>query len=237
MRCSIPHCWLLAAGIVVILLVSGCQGIGPVEPTVVRLPTQTQSPQPTGPKVTVPFPTLPPTWTPGPTKTELPTIPPKPALPTRDQTAEAPINVVSNGNGASELAITEAQLNAALKRKFGEAPLANYTDAPHVTLGDGSLIMTLLIVPLNAPPDSKPQTMTLIADFAIHDGALELEPMNLAPLNVGVTTLQVKLGHNLLMQTLNELVHDAAGVSGTLTYNFVSIAPDKLSLTAVGPGQ
>src|SRR5882724_1741048 len=161
--------WLLVIGI---LLLSGCQGIGPVEPTVVRLPTQTPLPEPTGPKVTVPFPTLPPTWTPGPTKTELPTIPPKPAIPTHDQTAEAPINVVNDGNDTSELAITEAQLNAALKRKFSDAPLANYTDAPHVTLGDGSLIMTLLIVPQNAPADSKPQTMTLIADFAIFDGTL-----------------------------------------------------------------
>src|ERR1041385_7767368 len=120
MRHCAPQYWLLAAGFVGVLLISGCQGIGPVEPTAVRLPTQTQTPQPTGPQVTVPFPTLPPTWTPGPTKTELPTIPPKPVLPTRDLTAEAPINVINNGNGAAQISITEAQLNAALKRKFDD---------------------------------------------------------------------------------------------------------------------
>jgi hypothetical protein len=234
---SVPHHWLLAAGIACALAISGCQGIGPVEPTVVRLPTQTPLPEPTGPQVTAPFPTLPPTWTPGPTKTELPTIPPKPAVPTHDQTADAPINVINNGNGAAQLSITEAQLNAALKRKFDDAPLANYTDAPHVTLGDGSLIMTLPIVPLNAPSGSSPQTMTLIADFAIYDNALELDPTNLSPSDVGVTTLQVKLGHTLLMQTLNELVHTASNIAGPLSYNYVSIAPDKVSLTVVEIGQ
>src|SRR5215475_1331114 len=100
---------LLIAGLLGLLLVSGCQGIGPVEPTVVRLPTDTPIPEPTGPRVTVAFPTLPPTWTPGPTKTEFPTIPPKPVAPTHDLTAEAPIRVVDAGNGASELSITEAQ--------------------------------------------------------------------------------------------------------------------------------
>src|SRR5215475_14347542 len=100
---------LLIAGLASALLISGCQGIGPVEPTVVRLPTDTPILEPTGPRVTAPFPTLPPTWTPGPTKTELPTIPPKPIPPTHDLTAEAPIRVVDAGNGASELSITEAQ--------------------------------------------------------------------------------------------------------------------------------
>jgi hypothetical protein len=92
-------------------------------------------------------------------------------------------------------------------------------------------------VPLNAPPESKPQTLTLIADFAIYSGVLELDPLNLSPLNVGVTTLQVKLGHTLLMQTLNELVHDAADLSGPLTYNYVNITPERLSLTVAEAGQ
>src|SRR5436190_4682540 len=47
--------WLLALSI---LLFSGCQGIGPVEPTLAILPTETPRPSLTaGPEVTIPSPT------------------------------------------------------------------------------------------------------------------------------------------------------------------------------------
>ena len=147
------------------------------------------------------------------------------------QTSQAPIQAIDNGNGVL-LNITEAQLNAAVERLFDEKPLDRYIDAPQVRLGDGALVMTLHIVPQNAPADSGAQTLTLIATLAIYDGMLEMQPSALAPLDVGVTTRQAKLAHNLLMRSLAELVTNTAGTD-KVTYNFASITPDKVLLTVV----
>ena len=209
-------------------MISGCRGIAPVVPTVVPLQV-TPLPEPTASEVTI-APTAIATATPAETKTELPTIPPRPTI---DRTAQAPINAINNGNGATQLTITEAQLNAALHRKFDDAPLANYAAAPSVSFGDGSLSMTLAIVPLAAADNSSPQTMTWIATLGVNDGALEIQPSSLVPLNVGVTTEQVKLGHVLLLQTLNEIARTAADEPDSLTYNYASVDPDKIALTVV----
>ena len=211
-----------------VLLLSGCRGTGPVVPTVAPLPV-TLLPEPTAPEVTA-LPTVVFTVTPAVTKTELPTIPPRPTI---DRTAQAPINTINNGNGATLLNITAAQLNAALRRKYDDAPLANYTAAPNVSFGDGSLTMTLSIVPLAAADGTNPQTMTWIATLGIYDGKLEIQPISLLPLNVGVTTQQVKLGHVLLLQTLNEIAKTAAGDPTSVTFNYANVDPDKISMTVV----
>src|SRR5258708_11835045 len=224
--------WMLAGFIV--LMLSGCRGTGPVVPTIAPLPV-TLLPEPTAPEVTT-LPTEILTVTLAVTKTELPTIPPRPTI---DRTAQAPINTINNGNGATLLNITAAQLNAALRRKFDDAPLANYAAAPNVSFGDGSLTMTLSIIPLAAAdgstPDSSPQTMTWIATLGIYDGKLEFQPTSLVPLNVGVTTQQVKLGHVLLLQTLNEIAKTAAGEPHSITYNYANVDPDTISLTVGAP--
>src|SRR5258707_5171213 len=162
---------------------SACQ-TGPIVPTVAPvdtlLPTRSITPEPSAPVVAVS-----PTWTPHPAQTAKPATP-APRSPTPNpaaQTANAPISV-SNDGGVLLLNITEAQLNAALKRKFDSTPLAKYTTAPRVTLGDGALVLTLLIVPQNAPSGSSPQTMTLVADLVTVDGTLELQPTDLSPLDV-----------------------------------------------------
>ncbi len=222
------------------LAISGCQGIGPVEPTLAVLPTETASPSPTaGPEVTVPIPTLPPTWTP------LPTIPPRPTVPllpsytlppstaTLDVTAVAQIAVTSHELGALTLLLSEAQINAALAHHFDAAPLTKYTSAPRIALSDGAMTVTMHIVPLSAPSKAGPQTMTLTVTLAIYAGALEIHPAQLAPLDAGVTTKQVKLGQALLQQTLADMVNEAAGSPHSLTYNYVNISTSGVALTVV----
>ncbi len=75
--------------------------------------------------------------------------------------------------------------------------------------------------------------MTLTLTLAIYDGVLEIRPTQLAPLDSGVTTLQVKLGQALLQQTLADIVNQAAGSARSLVYNYVSIRPDGVTLTVV----
>jgi hypothetical protein len=231
----------LVASVAVLIMISGC-GVAPVEPTAVVLPTHTIPPLPTdGPQVTLtamPLPSLPSTWTPAPptagppTVTLLPSYTPPPATATRDQAAELPL-VVTNEFGATVLKLTEPQINAALARRFDAAPLPDFAAAPRVKLGDGAMAVTMRIVPYQAPPGSSPQAMTLTVSLAIYAGALEVHPTQLAPLEVGVLTRQVKPGQALLLQTLNDLVSQAAGKPRTMTYNYVDVRPDGVSLTVV----
>lgn len=217
--------WLLVLSF---LLITSCRPGVPIEPTVIVPPTQTPTFEPTIDSTQNP-PTLPPTWTPTPTKTPIPVtvvVPPGPA----EQTLQAPIGIVSGGNNTIIVTLTEAQLNSAIIDRYDAAPLSTYKDAPHVTLDDGGLVITMHIVPQNAPADSQPQTMTLVGTFNIFNGALELQPSELSPANVGVTTKQVKLAHALLMRTISELVLGAAGGPG-FSYNYAIITPDQLSLT------
>ncbi len=231
-RCIIG---LIACTISVVVL-SACQSTGPivptVAPTVALLLTHSVTPEPS-----VPVETLPPSWTPRPTQTAKPatSAPRSPTPNPAAQTANAPVGVVNDG-GVLMLNITETQLNAALKRTFDSAPLVKYTAAPRATLGDGALVLTLLIVPQNAPADSSPQTMTLVANLATYDGALELQPTDLSPLDVGVTARQVKLAHVMLLKTLNDLALGAAGQAHAITYNYAGVTPDKVQLTIIGTG-
>jgi hypothetical protein len=228
---------LIALGI---LAMAGCQGVGPVEPTLVVLPTMTASPSPTrGPEITMPSPTLPPTWTP------LPTIPPRPTAPllpsytappptaTLDLTAAVPVAVTSHARGVLELRLTEAQINAELARHFDAAPLPKYTSAPRVSLGDGAMTLTMHIVPINAPANAGPQTVILTVTWPINGDRPEVFPIQLTPWDSGITTRQVKLGHILLQQTLLDLVNERAGSPRTLTYNYVNISRDGIALTIV----
>ncbi|MEP7286999.1 MAG: hypothetical protein ABI947_14675 [Chloroflexota bacterium] len=229
--------WIWAGCIAGTIMLTGCRSNVPIVmptliPTVI-LPTLT--PKPTL-AATLALPTLPPTWTPDPTVRPTqpaspvpPTPPPNPA----EQTAQAPISAITNDTGATILTITEAQLNAALARAYEDAPLASYTTAPLVTVGDGALVLTLSIVPQNAPVGAKPLTMTLVGTLAIYNGALEFQPTDLSPLNVGVTTRQVKLAHALLVRTLNEVARDSTGATGSQTFNFASIVLGQISLTLV----
>ena len=231
--------WALVTGIAGLITISGCGGVAPVEPTAVVLPTSISLPSPTaGPQVTLSAPPLPPTWTPAPrtagppTVTLLPSYTPPPPTATRDQAADVPL-IVTNERGATLLKLTEPQLNAALAQRFDAAPLPDYAAAPRVRLGDGVIAVTMRIVPYKAAPGSSPQTMTLTVTLTIEAGALEIHPTQLAPLEVGVLTRQVKPGQALLLQTLNELVSQAAGKPRTITYNYVGVSPDGVSLTVV----
>src|SRR5262249_30802319 len=112
----------------------------------------------------------------------------------------------------------------------------NYANAPVVNLGDDSLVMTMQIVPLKAPSGSNPLATSLTLTLVIYNGALEIQPTLLAPLNAGVTARQVKLGQALLAQTLAEMAAQAAGTSGALTYTAASIQPDAIQLTFVKAG-
>ncbi len=211
-------------------LISGCGGIAPIEPTVP--PIATRQPSPTGaPEITLPVPSLPPTWTPDRRKTEpatatlLPSITPTITI--------APLMATHNEHGATSLKITEEQLNAALARRYSHSPPSDFAAAPHVTLGNGSIALVMRIVPYQAPPGSGAQTMTLTINLAIYAGALEIQPTQLAPLEVGVLTRQVKPGQMLLFQALTDLVGQAAGSSPALTYNYVDVRPDGITLTVV----
>ena len=163
--------------------------------------------------------------------TLLPSYTPPPGTATRDAVAEVPPAVTINPEGVITLIISEAQLNAALARKFDAAPLANYTTTPRVMLDNGSMLVTMEIVPLNQPPGASPLTMTLTTTLAVYAGTLENRPTSLAPLNAGVTTLQVKPGQALLLQTLHEVVIEAAGKPAALTYKTVEVRSDGLALT------
>lgn len=229
---------LLGIGVILIGGVAGCRGVQPVEPTVALLPAETRTQPPTiAPEITVPPPTLEPSWTPSPTKpvpptvTLLPSYTPPPATATRDVVAELPPAVTINPDGVVTLIISEAQLNAALARKFDAAPLANYTTAPRIMLDNGAILVTMEIVPLNQPPGASPLTMTLMTTLAVYAGTLENRPTALAPINAGVTTLQVKPGQALLHQTLHEMVIEAVGKPATLTYRSVEVRSDGVVLT------
>ncbi|HLY26426.1 MAG TPA: hypothetical protein VKQ72_08815 [Aggregatilineales bacterium] len=227
--------WPFATGIVAALVAAGCQGTGPIEPTVIVLPTSTRVLNPTTIPITVAPLTAVPSATVAITPTELQTIPPRPIVATQDKTAEAPIRIVSNSNGATVLEITEAQLNAALKRHFDEAPLTNYADAPTVAFGDGSLSLTEKIGAASADITANAQTEELNGTLAIEAGALYFDPTGVVPLPtaLGLSTLQIKLGHHLLEQTLDDIARTASGASGPISYNYASIAPDAISLTVV----
>src|SRR5581483_2918049 len=221
-----------------LMLSAGCLSVPPIEPTVARLPTDTVTPAPTPtPDRTVTLPTLPPTWTPAPTKplpptvTLLPTDTLPPATATHDPIAEAPLIVTRNGRGLIHLKVTEAQLNAALARHFDAAPLDKYTAAPRAMLTQGSLDLLLLIIPSGLPDDALPQPMTLTVTPAIYAGTLELRPTHLAPLDAGVSTRQVKPAQALLQQTLSDLVIQAAGLPRAMAYNDVSVQTDGITLT------
>ncbi len=229
----------LLAGLL-IFIVAGC-GTGPVEPTLPPVLTDPPRPATASPIAPTlgPTLTLPPTWTqvptqiPGPTVTLPPSDTPPPATATLDLTAQIPIAATSNGSGATVLTLTEAQLNAALAEHFDAAPLLNYTAAPRVTLVEGSMAVTMLIVPIQTSAGSSAQTMTLMVNLDEYDGALEVQPVLLAPLGVGVSTRQVKMGQALLLQTLNDVAHQASGATGAITYTYVSVHPDGVSLTVV----
>ncbi len=221
----------LYIGVLCLSLISGCSGT-PIEPTIQPRITATRLPSPTSkPEITLPVPTLPPTWTPDPRKTEPATATLLPSI--TPTTTIAPLMATNTGHGVTSLKITEEQLNAALARRYGRTPLPDFAAAPHVTLGDQSLAVIMRIVPYQAPPGSSAQTMTLTVSLAIQAGALEIQPTQLAPLEVGVLTRQVKPGQALLLQALTDLVGQAAGNPPALTYNYVDVRPDGITLTVV----
>jgi hypothetical protein len=217
-------------------LMSACQSNLPVEPTLALLPTETRTPQPTGPVVTALPATLPPTWTPIPSPTK-PTEIPVAVVPTLDsqaQTAQAPIRAIDNGTGGKILTITESQLNAVLATEYSLAPLQNYTEAPHVVLSDEALILTAPIIPKSSA-NANPLTVTLIGSFAIFDGGIEFDPVDLSPVDAGVTTMQVKQAHLLLLNSLKTLVNKL--MQGNVTYNTVNIRVGSLILNVNPPQQ
>ncbi|MCC7447017.1 MAG: hypothetical protein IT324_06355 [Anaerolineae bacterium] len=222
------------------LLIGGCQTLNPVVPTLPPVLTSTAIPTDTA-APTFPVVTPLPTWTPLPTRTLPPTFTPlpptvthtpRPPTATANPTAEIPLMVTRSERGAVTLTLTEAQLNAAIARRFDAAPLASYAAAPRVTIRDGALDMRLLIRPQH---ESNPQTLTLTVALAIYGGDLEIHAMHLAPLDVGVTTPQIKLGQGLLQQALADLVNQAAGTNTPtrVAYNYVQVQPEGVLLTVV----
>jgi hypothetical protein len=222
------------------LVLSSCRTNVPIEPTLALLPTETRTPEPTGPVITVPpapSATLPPTWTPIPSATK-PTDVPITVIPTIDvqaQTAQAPIKSYDNGTGGKILTITEAQLNAILATEYNIAPLQRYIAAPQIELSDETLILTAPIIPQNAAANSNALTVSLIGSFAIFDGNIEFDPVDLSPSDAGVTTMQVKQAHNLLVNSLKSYV--AKLMQGNVTYNSVNIRIGSLILNVNPPQQ
>jgi hypothetical protein len=225
---QLPNKLTYSVWIVALILISGCGTGVPVEPTLAVLPTLAPTFEPSPVSTTI-APTLPATWTPKPPPTAIPVtviVAPGPA----ELTEQAPMGVIKTSDKTLTVTLSEAQLNVAIMDRYNVAPLANYPDAPLITLDDGGLIITAHIIPQTANAGSQPQTISLLATFNIFEGALELQPTELSPQNVGVTTKQVKLAHNLLMRTISEMVLQAAGAPG-YTYDFAVIAPDKLTFT------
>ena len=222
--------------VAVALFLAGACGSLPPPST----PTAAPSPIPSDTPTASPTATLTeaPLWTdtPEPTDLPLPTVPtetPVPPTATIDLTAR-PIPVVTvHPGGVITVLITEDQLNAGLASRFAAAPITNYTVAPQANLSDGSLDMTMQIVPLKAPPNSNPLTVTLTLTLAATGGALDIQPTLLVPLNAGVTARQVKLGQALLFQTLTELVAQAVTPSTAVTYTGITIQPDSIEFSLV----
>lgn len=234
---SRKHLWALVVGAI---LISGCQTFNPVVPTPPPVLTSTAIPTDTL-EPTLPVVTALPTWTPLPTRTLPPTFTPlpptvtqtpRPPTATANPTAQIPLMVTRSERGVVTLTLTEAQLNAAIARRFDAAPLASYAAAPRVTLHDNSLDVLLFIKPQQ---EANPQTLSLTVTLVIYGGELEIHATHLAPLDVGVTTRQVKLGQGLLQQALTDLVNQAAGVTAPnhVTYNYVNVQPEGIALTVI----
>jgi hypothetical protein len=224
-----------------VFFLTGCS-VPPPEPTLAPLPTRiattTLTPAPSAEPSATPAETSVPA-PPEPTAT-LTAVPGTPVaeFPTAVTTPEGQPPVVVTPN-LVRVTFSEAQLNATLSRRFEAAPLPGYTSAPSATLGDGALDLTLRIVPAGiitgtAAGAVSAQTLTLTVTLAVYNEELESQPTRLEPLNVGVTTRQVKPGEALLLQVLNDAAGQAAGITGTPLFRSVEIRQEGLTLIVVG---
>jgi hypothetical protein len=231
---GLPVCFILGS-----FAFGGCNANVPPEPTAVVLATGTPTVTPTAtrPRPTV---TLPPTRTPlptitlPPTVTLPPTMTPPPPTATPDTAAALP-TMINGADGMIDLLLTEAQINVALARHFDAKPLPDYAIAPRVTLGEGSLLLNMQIVPQGAPAGSAPQAATLRVELRQPGGMLETFPTELIPLHTGVTTRQVKMGEALLLQTLQDMVSQAVN-DLQVFYGSATIQPGGVSLRLVRAG-
>jgi hypothetical protein len=196
-------------------VVGGCAPKLPPEPTLA--PTLAATPSPTSaPTATFTAP-APPTTTapPLPTPEARATFTPSasPTLTTLQQTAQAPVLLASATGDTRIVTISEAQINAALAAAYQAAPLPNYTEPPRVTFTDGALALTMRIVPqgpASAPANPRGTILVMTADLAVFEGALELQPGSLEPFDgTGISTLQVKLAHRLLLRELDRIARSA----------------------------
>lgn len=229
---SLPCTLLLGA---TLLILAACGG-PPIPPT----PTAAPSPTPTETPTLAPTatPTETPSWTDTPLPTDVPPSTDTLVAPdtTLDLTAESLPVVTIEPGGVITVMITEDQINATLASRFASAPIPNFHDSPVVNLGDGNLEMTMQIVPLKAPAGANPLPTSLTLALATRNGALEIQPTLLSPLNAGVTARQVKLGQALLLQTLNEMVAQAAASSGSLSFVQVMVEPDSIQFSVTKAG-
>jgi hypothetical protein len=181
-----------------------------------------------------------PTWTPIPTLTLLPTVTlpptstPPPPTATPDSAAMLP-TMISGADGTIDLLLTEAQINASLARHFDANPLPGYAIAPRVTPGEGSLLVSMQIVPQGAPAGSAPQAVMLRIQFNLPGGMLETFPIALTPLHTGVATRQVKLGEVLLLETLQDMVGQAVN-NMPVFYGSAVIQPGGVALRLLRVG-
>ena len=199
----------LASGVA--LFLAGCGQINLPEPTLIVSPTgpPTVATRTAIPSVT-PTLTAPPSDTPRPPVTLPPTRTSPPASATPDIAARTPFSVATQPQGF-RLTISEAQLNAALARRFDAAPLPDHGSAPRAALGFGFVTLGMHIFAADAPPGADALPVTLMLQLDHPGGLLETFPTQMVPLHAGVTTRQAKPGEELLLQALLDLIHAAAG--------------------------
>lgn len=227
--------WIGAFALGAALFLAGCGQINLPEPTLIVSPTA----PPTAATRTA-IPSVTPTLTPPPSDTPRPpvTLPPTrtqpPASATPDLAARTPFGVVTQAQGF-RLTISEAQLNAALARRFDAAPLPDHGSAPRAALGFGFVTLGMRIFAADAPPGTDALPVTLMLQLDHPGGLLETVPTQMVPLHAGVTTRQAKPGEALLLQALLDLIHAAAG-DGLAFVESAVIRPEGIALDIVTAG-
>jgi hypothetical protein len=147
--------------------------------------------------------------------------------PTADSDTIPPPKVV-NSNGALTIALTAAQLNQAVTRRFAANPLAGFSAPPQITLFDGGLRLALNMAAAAQPITL---TLTLTAQTTTTGNQLDIRAVALSPLK-GVTTLQVKPAQMLLADTLTAIMQQYAA-SANFDMTYVAVTPNTLTLSLI----
>ncbi len=209
-----------------LLLLSACSSQNIDLPTLVP----TFQPRPTATDSSTSVPTLQLTATDVPTVTSAPT---QTIFPTLRPVITLLPPLVVTASGTTTITLSAAQLDDALARRFTTNPLPDYTAPPHVIFASGQIQLDLSIAPRTATPQPITLTLALTALNTTEGSVLEVRATGVSALN-GITTQQVKKSQALLKATLEDIAQRTVG-SSTITFSYVSITDDALSLTVFIP--